>query len=439
MTAARLVWGGWAVLSLAALALVLAFGRNVPYWDDWKLVGVLLGGRPVDGAWLWDQCNEHRLPLSKLAMAGLARLSGGDLRWAMVASALLLSAVSALLLVSLRRVAGALRWTDFVLPLALLGWSHQDVLLNQIGLHFTLAVALFVGTLAVLLQLAAPEQAGDGAPGRRRGLLWALLLLAPPLPWVSGIGLCLSPALVLWMLWAASRVARTERRALYLCAELVVAGLAVLLVYLPSSPEADRGFMGLGPTAATALRCLTTSIGPLGRELWPWSGLLVAALAAGTAWPLLGALRDPARRRGALVLLAGLAAVGGLALVIGKSRAGLGWESGFAPRYTTLMAPGLCCLYLVWRLHGPAGARSLVPALLAVALLLALPFNTSLGLRQARQHTAVLDAFAADVYAGLPPAELARVHAAGICPIEQRMTNDLLLLRQRELWIYGPP
>jgi hypothetical protein len=37
-----LVWSVWAALLIAAAGYVIHFGSNVPYWDDWNMVDVLL-------------------------------------------------------------------------------------------------------------------------------------------------------------------------------------------------------------------------------------------------------------------------------------------------------------------------------------------------------------------------------------------------------------
>lgn len=427
---ARLVWGAWGLLSASLLLLVARLARNVPYWDDWKLVSVLLGGQPPSLAWTWDPCNEHRLPLSKALLVGLATVSGGDLRWAMFASALLLCALAALLIVALARLAGPLRWTDLVLPLALLNAGHQFNLLFQMQLHFLLAVLLFVATLTTLLRVVEPDPP--------RGSTWLLFAVALPLPWTSGLGVCLAPALVLWMGWASTRVAgAAPRRALRVCAAALMVCIVLLVLARPETPVSHPGFQGVAPTAATMLRCLATALGPVGRELWPWSGFGIALLGLSSGLLLLRVMRQqPERRLPASLLLAGLLAVAGLALVIGESRAGLGWEAGFATRYTTAMAPGLCCAYLAWRAFATGRGRRLVPAALCVALGLALPVNTGLGLRDARAHAADLEAFAADVRAGLPVADLVAAHAGRLCPSEVRLTSDLTRLRQRRLWLY---
>jgi hypothetical protein len=246
--------------------------------------------------------------------------------------------------------------------------------------------------------------------------------------------------LVMWMVWAAERAPRPSlRRALRLCAALLTACVTVLLFHLPSSPASGQGFPGIGATVATALKCLSTALGPVGRELWPWSGLSVALLVLATVLLLVRVMRrEPERRLGASVLLAGLLALGGLVLVIGASRAGLGWEAGFAPRYTTTMAPGMCCAHLAWRLYGRGFGRHGVPALLCITLCLALPFNSWLGLREARQHASDLGAFEADVRAGVPDAEVAHKHWSRVCPSELVLAEELDRLRQRRRWLFRP-
>ena len=52
------VWGGWAALTAASLALIVAFGSNAPYLDGWDMVPTLTGEQPVTLEWLWSQHNE---------------------------------------------------------------------------------------------------------------------------------------------------------------------------------------------------------------------------------------------------------------------------------------------------------------------------------------------------------------------------------------------
>ena len=41
--AAIFVWGGWAVMTAVAVAFVVSFGPNLPRWDDFAMVDVLVG------------------------------------------------------------------------------------------------------------------------------------------------------------------------------------------------------------------------------------------------------------------------------------------------------------------------------------------------------------------------------------------------------------
>src|SRR5437016_708374 len=76
--AAPFVWGAWAALLLLALFYVGKFGSRLPYYDDWTLVPLLTGAEPLTPAALWAQYNEHRVPLPRLALYALGRLSGYD-------------------------------------------------------------------------------------------------------------------------------------------------------------------------------------------------------------------------------------------------------------------------------------------------------------------------------------------------------------------------
>jgi hypothetical protein len=86
------VWGAWALLALAVLLYIAGYAHNVPYYDEWEMVPVVSGARPVDSGWLWQARNDHRIPLPKLALLAPYRLGGWDFRVGMYANALLLAA-----------------------------------------------------------------------------------------------------------------------------------------------------------------------------------------------------------------------------------------------------------------------------------------------------------------------------------------------------------
>src|SRR5215217_1322068 len=88
------VWATWALTFFAALAFILCFGSNVPYWDEWSMVEALVGDRSVDAQWLWSEHNGHRIPLPRLLLLGLYRLSGSDFRAGMYFNVVALGALS---------------------------------------------------------------------------------------------------------------------------------------------------------------------------------------------------------------------------------------------------------------------------------------------------------------------------------------------------------
>src|ERR1700740_3081887 len=79
---------------VAALAFVGKYGSNVPYWDEWNMVPVLVGDQPVDAHWLWSEHNGHRIPLPRLLLLGLYKLTGSDFRAGMYFNVFALGALA---------------------------------------------------------------------------------------------------------------------------------------------------------------------------------------------------------------------------------------------------------------------------------------------------------------------------------------------------------
>src|SRR5579885_2808841 len=135
----------WAVMTAAALGLVLGFGHTAPRQEEWEFVPVLTGHEPA-GPWLWQQHNEHRLPLPRAIYLGLFRLTG-DFRSGMVAQVLLLSGLAIGLMKYLARLRGRPAWADVFVPVGLLNWGHVENFLMGYQVCFALACALACGML----------------------------------------------------------------------------------------------------------------------------------------------------------------------------------------------------------------------------------------------------------------------------------------------------
>jgi hypothetical protein len=115
----------WVVLIAPAalvLGLVLRHGVNVPSWDQWGLVDILVDVEVRDFPWtnLLGNHNEHRMPFPKLVMLGLAELT----RWNILAELMVSVALaigSLFVLVALARPVlgmvgpGARLWSHFIL------------------------------------------------------------------------------------------------------------------------------------------------------------------------------------------------------------------------------------------------------------------------------------------------------------------------------------
>src|SRR4051794_7533696 len=66
----RVLLAVWAAFTAGAVAFVATLGTNAPYADEWEFVPALVGEEPAL-PWLWQQHNEHRLPLPRAIFLAL--------------------------------------------------------------------------------------------------------------------------------------------------------------------------------------------------------------------------------------------------------------------------------------------------------------------------------------------------------------------------------
>jgi hypothetical protein len=418
------VWGVWAVTSAAALAYVARYASNVPWMDDWELVPWLTGAREVRPAWLWRPQNDHRYPVTRLALVGLARLTGGDYRAAMIACALVLSAAAFASLRVAARLRGRTAWTDAFFPLVMLHGGHAPNLLHHIQLLFVGAAGLGV---AFTLVLASGWWRRSGVGAAAAG---AMLLLLP----VHGImGLALTPPFVVAAAWAgASRVRSPSERTrgvILLAAALGAALLAAAYVvgFRRATMPTPRSNLDV---LRTATEVLAGSLGPVGAAAWPASAVLLAFLYVVTAAIVLRAAWGGAPARvEAASLLAAIAGGLGVAAAVAVGRAGFGPGRGLEERYAVLLLPLLVAVYLSWQLFG---GRARAAAHATLLLLACVAFAVGLGDAAAYggQRRAEGDALMRDVATGVPPGLLAARHTESLYPSASRLAGRLELLRQ---------
>jgi hypothetical protein len=400
------VWGTWAGMLIASLALVARYGSNHPWADDWFILPRLLGREPIAWSWLWEQGNGHRIPLPKLIHVALFRMTS-DFRASMYFNVLVLGSVACAMIWEARRLRGRMSITDLFFPLVILTFAQSQTELHHSGVHYALA-SLFVGMISVLILRAGQRT----SLGPEVGVGICLLLL----PLCGGIALCFVPPVALWLGYAGIvRMRAPGSGAIDEWGGLLLFGLSLFaLVEILGIAASTRVADELGTITTKSLivtvQFLALGLGPAYSRFWPLSGAVIPILSVLTLASLVvvGLRRSMGRVRvlGVISLLAGMAI---LTLVFALLRAGgipghelLGRDHVHALRYITLAVPLVCAIYLSWSLTGPpALARSIQAGLFLLALVMA-PTNAALGLDWGRGLRQGFEAVEADIKAGLP-------------------------------------
>jgi hypothetical protein len=433
--AAAFVWTVWLVGLLASLFYVAHFGRNVPYFDDWEIVPALTGARPVTASRLWSQHHEHRIPLPRLVLLALYRISNNDFRAGMYFNAFALAGLAAALIVAVRTVRGSTHYADAFFPVALLNWGHCENLLWSWQVGFLVSVVL-AGAVLVLIVT-------DGGRARFRTLLLTAMCLLL-LPLCGANGLAFVPGLALWVLYewrVAGREGRVGKGAGLLVIGMAAGALLLSGLYFvgyqrteihPASPS-------FSASIRTAVQFLGMSVGPglLPPEFAPWrllcTSIVTVFVFLATALLVWSWHRHSDERVRIVGLLLYLAGVVCLALAIGWGRAGLEPDAGLQGRYVTLAVLALCWTYFVLVIYGkPIPGRWPIWALFGLVCVM-LPFNTQVGLGYGKHQQARLDAFMRDVKSGLPPFALAYRYSElpeVVYPYPREFASYLSLLRQ---------
>jgi hypothetical protein len=194
------VWVLWAILTVGAMVFVWSYGPNVPVFDDFAMVDVETGARPLTLGWLWSLHNEHRVPLPKLILLFLYRASGHDFRAGMFFNVAALAGLAAAAIRIAGRRAGGARVYDGLIPLVLLNLSHHVNLLWSWQVQLVLSTVVAGGV--VLLIVSRP-----GWPGVARSAALGVGLTALCLSGANGVALV--PALAAWLLFGSVNLWRS--------------------------------------------------------------------------------------------------------------------------------------------------------------------------------------------------------------------------------------
>jgi hypothetical protein len=395
------------MLALLLYSYIPASSR-IPLAEDWYTVP-LLTGQPVNlAAWLWEQNNEHRMPVARLLLLGVLKIADADFRaGGLLNMALLAGGAAGLILFARRLRGGVTDVADAFFPLTLLHFGHSvDVLFPfQITFVLSLALILVVGCALFLPgSLTSPTVAAVGG---------AALLLLP----LSGfIGLLFVPALASYVFyagWCCWRGVRGWPRARGVGAWLMTAGagavaLGALYFVGYQHPWWNPPNPGVVPSVKVILKVFSLGFGPASYSWWMPGAVAATLFLAASAWQALRRVEwgEPGRDRalGSAVFLVTAIA---FAAAAGWGRAGSVPEVGIPLRYVSLVVPAFIASYLTW-VVSPSRLSTAMQRGLALTLLILLPVNTVAGHRLfADWYHEGMTSFEADLRSGMPIDELA--------------------------------
>jgi hypothetical protein len=420
----RILLAVWAAFTCLAVAFVVMLGTNAPYADEWEFVPALVGEEPAL-PWLWQQHNEHRLPLPRAVYLALFKLTH-DFRAGMLLQVAMLSALALGLMRLAAKLRGAPHWADCFFPASLLHVGHWENFVMGYQICFVLFCVLTTSIAVVALRITRENAFRSGVTA---GVLTLLLALT------GGSGLVVVPPIVLWLAFVAVSVWRSgERGRAALVLLLALLPAMYLAAYFsgyqkpPGHPELSADPVAV---ARVAGEVLAVAFGMGLSAVWPV--VLVGILLLGLFTLVLTASRwkEPGERLSVVGLVAVAVGVTGVALAIGVGRGGWGAGMGLWSRYSLLAWPLLATTYLVW----VRSNRKWVPIILCAAAALAFPGNTGVGMVNGAAVMNEYSAIAADNALGLTPEQIADAEEARY----RRNPQSTALVLQRGRAIRGIP
>lgn len=417
------VWGLLVAMTTGVLVQIVRHGRNVPLAEDWLMVAPMLGEEPEFWSWVWEQNNEHRLPLARLVHLGLLNVSQ-DFRAGMFLNTLLMAAFAAALILVARRIRGRTSIVDAFFPAVVMHLGHWPNFVWSWQIQFVLVAALIGALLLMSVGAEIPLRLPSA-------LLLGAILVALPLG--GGTALAMVPVGCLTLLvfaWSPGTATNVRAVAVASCA----VSIALVLLYFvgwerpwwyPPNP-------GPRPTITTSAKVLSMAWGPVARNAWWLFVLATLLLLASAVHPLVRGWRAGGLvRRRAIAVAAFLGGVVVSGVAIGYGRAALVPLEGLPDRYVIVTTPLLLSVWFAWLLFDPGRwARWLHAVLLAVAVLL-IPLNTGLGFEWRDWYTTGMDAVEADIRAGASVDLIVERHGSFLLHWDAERLEDRILMLQR--------
>lgn len=277
----------WAACSFIATALVVHSGRSLPYSDDWQLWPYVSGQRQISAGWLWEQHNEHRIPLVKAVHLVALRAFDFDYRAPIIINVAALSLIALALLLVARGLRGRTRLSDAAIPLLLLA-PHLPPLQWGFQLQFT-ATAFALG----LILLSALDDRVQ--PTTRSLVLWSIAVALLVTCGMNGV--VVVPVLVFGLVLSAWRARQAPPTFRVAAVAVAVAGAAAVGGYFVGLQSTANGWgrPGLSDLVLTSVGCSPPRSARQRRLAGLWAGY--------SSWPLPAppqerwSVAGPARRR----------------------------------------------------------------------------------------------------------------------------------------------
>jgi hypothetical protein len=272
------VWSVWLIMMLFALACIAKYGRNIPLAEDWQLVAPLTGHEPNLVSWLWSQNNEHRVPLPRLILLVLLKVTNGDFRVGMFFNVITLGVLASLMILVARHLRGdRADYADAFFPIALLHMGNWENLVWSWQVGFVLPTSIICGVLLVMI--AHPTLTTPGA-----AVFTGVSLVLLPL--CGGNGLLFVPFLGLWLSycgvlqWYAVKTNGGQRWTSGFLLGSAAIALCIIGLYFVGyqRPSWNAPSPGVGATLQTAAKFLALGFGPVAAKSWKLSIFVAFAL-----------------------------------------------------------------------------------------------------------------------------------------------------------------
>ena len=393
------------------------------------MVPPLTGNETDYGRFLWEQNNEHRIPLPKLLYLLLLKISHGDFRSGMFFNIAALAGLSAILMQAAKNIRGKTIYTDAFLPVALLHLGHWGNLYWSWQIGFILPTVLtciqfsFIVRYKKLLSL-------------RQAMILSICTVLLPLCGANGL-LYLLPIWPFLAYEATLHLKNKEEGANHRTGLLLLSSIALSLlitiayfigyVYPPWNPPNP----GVVPTIKTFFMFLAMGLGPIASSSWIVFSLIATVFLLATGFVLLSAVtktKQVAFRRacGILVFFGGYMA---FAVAMGYGHAAWVPMMGMPIRYVLPAVPPLIVCYFSFELYGSQIIKKTFQWALFSLMVIFLYGNTRGSFFFRNWYVGSSNDVLRDIKAGVPESEIFKRHQ----PFLLHWNPQYLLERMRQL------